>query len=347
MDYSQASGQQNNRYDQREQYLTAATMFKPSEKLAFSWANDFLYGSIHSRFAFPEREVSAGRTTWMSALSARVALPRLDLTGSLLYQAAWESLQVHRRHLSPYLGLSVQPLPSLPLRLRGYYKNTYRLPTFGDIYFSPAPNLNLQAENAHQYNLGATWAQSFGELIPYFSLSADAYYNRIHNKLVALPRGSMVIWSVLNYGEAAVRGLDLQADIRLALAKGFAAQINGNYTWQRVQDKTPESAYYDSHLPYTPRHTGSGRLSLETPWLEVNYSLIYSGVRYINQTTLANARLNAYAEQSLSLAKAFRYRKIDGRFSVECRNLGNAGYEVVRNYPMPGRSFQVNIQINY
>ncbi|MDR2843718.1 MAG: TonB-dependent receptor [Candidatus Symbiothrix sp.] len=347
LDYLNLQPSLHNRYYQREYYLNTGWRYKLSEYGSVAWVNDGVRGTMYSVFSNPKREINASRTTWLSAFSGKYERQRWTITGSLLYQRAVESLHTDRHHLSPYIGFSIQPLTRLPLRLRLFYKNTYRLPTFGDMYFSPAPNLDLKAENAHQSNAGLTWTGSFGDWIPNLTLSADVYHNRIENKIVAMPRGSMVVWSVLNYGEASVNGLDVNVSLRLAPVRNIAAVIQGNYTCQDVRDKTDGSACYNQHLPYTPRHTGSGLLGLEMPWFDFNYNLIYSGLRYSNQTRQRAALLKSYTEQGLSLTKAFLFKSYTLRFSAECRNLWNTQYEVVKDYPMPGRSFYLGIKFIY
>jgi outer membrane cobalamin receptor len=350
MDYHRDSLQ--NRYYQREYYLTVTFRYRMSDALSFSWANDGSAGSFSSFFNQPLLSVSASRINWMSAISGKYETKNLTLTSSLFSNYVFESATVgdihpNSNHFSPYIGLSVQPFRQIPLRWRIFYKNTYRLPTFGDRYFSSAPNPDLKAENAHQYNGGLTWIHSLGEWMPYISLSADAYYNRIANKIVALPRGSMVIWSVLNYGEAVIKGIDLNMNIHLSVTKEISATINGNYTYQDVRDKTTGSTYYNKHLPYTPHHIGNGSVSLKLPWLELNYHVLYSGVRYINQSAQLPARLKSYMEQGIAFTKRVQGKYGVWDFSFECLNLWDEAYEVVKDYPMPGRNYRLGIKFSY
>jgi outer membrane cobalamin receptor len=333
-------------YYQKEYYLNATLLYKLSEPISFSLANDGIYGDFSSNLS---NCVFPSRIHWISALAGKYEKPDFTLTLRMLNQFVSERLRIGRadenfHRFSPYIGFSIRPWNSLPVRLRAFYKNTYRLPTFADRYYSTVPNPNLKAENAHQYNMGFSITSAYGERIPYISFSADAYYNKVENKIAARPLYSMVIWSVQNFGAVDIKGMDLDLKMQIALAAGFSTEINGNYTYQNVQDKTPQSEYYGQHLPYTPRHTGSGFVSFKTPWFDCNYHWVYSGDRYDDQSKQVSSLLKSYVEHGISLTKSLAWNRYRLHFSAECLNLSDEQYEVVKNYPMPGRSFRLGVK---
>ena len=338
IDYVNHLDRQHNIYYQRESYINAVVRYKLTDKLSFSWATDGIYGNFSNNFrdcVFPSR------MSWMSAISGKYEQSRFTLTASLLNNYINEEVKIgtaakDKNHLSPYVGLSVQPITSLPLRLRAFYKNTYRLPTFADMYLSRIQNPSLKAENAHQYNAGLSIIGSWKSLLPYLSFSADAYYNQVENKIVAIPRSSMFLISVLNYGAVDIKGIDLNAKAHIQISSGLLAEVTGSYTYQEVVD-----------IPYTPRHSASSFVSLKTPWLDFNYNMLYCGKRYYTQTQSYEYQLSKYIEQGISLTKAVEWKAYHFTLSAECLNLFNEQYEVVRSYPMPGRSFRVGIKFIY
>ena len=335
-------------YKQKEYYLNMTWLYTISEKLSFSWANDGIYGDFSSSFKncpFPSR------ITWLSALSGKYELPNLTLTGSLLNNFTEDRQKIDNStksnlHLSPYLGFSVKPLESLPLRIRGYYKNTYRFPTFGDMYLSPVPNENLKPENANQYNTGITYVTSLSSLIPFLSFSGDVYNNKIGNKIIALPRSSMFIWSVQNYGNVDIKGLDLNLKTQFQLNEKFACNLSGAYTYQKVLDKTDKNTQmYNQQLPYTPHYMASGAIQIETPLIGLNYTLLYCGKRYYERVNRPEYQMPGYADQSISLQKNFKWKSCQWLLSAECLNFLDESYEVVRSFPMPGRSFRIGVKL--
>ena len=340
-------------YYQREYYLNMTWLYTVSKTLSFSWANDGSYGNLRVK-PFPSR------TNWLSAFSGKFELPRFTLTGSLLNNFTEDKVPIDSwenssSHLSPYLGFSFKPWETLPVRIRGYYKNTYRFPTLGDMYLMQIidnlvrpPNNNLKPENADQYNLGVTFATSFNNRIPFLSFSGDVYNNRIENKIVVLPRGSMYVWSVQNYGKVDIKGLDVNLKTQFKWNDKIACSLSGTYTWQQVLDKTDKNSQtYNQQIPYTPQHSASGTIQIETPYINLNYNLLYCGERYYERINRPEYQMNGYTDQSVSLQKNIRWKDYQFLLSAECLNFMNESCEVVRSYPMPGRSFQIKLIMKY
>jgi outer membrane cobalamin receptor len=345
-----AGGKLENRYDQREYYLNATFLYKFSGKISISWANDGIYGDfstnqLNFKDAFPSR------TSWLSALSGKYETAFFNATAKLLNTFVKNEIRkgntlADYKHLSPYLGFSVKPVRNIPVRLRAFYKNTFRLPTFGDLYYSIQPAANLKPENAHQYNAGLTAVASFGTLFPFVSFSGDVYRYRIQNKIVAIPRGSMFIWSIQNYGKVDIKGLDLNMTAHIQTGSPFLWQITGTYTYQEALNKTdPESASYNKRLPYTSRHSASGSIGLKTPWIDVNYNLLYCGKRYYGEDNRPESQLKPFMEQGISLLRTIQWKGMKFTLTAECLNLLNVQYEIVNAYPMQGRSFRFGISM--
>lgn len=109
----------------------------------------------------------------------------------------------------------------------------------------------------------------------------------------------------------------------------------------------PYKATYNHQIPYTPRHSGSIRMNLDMPWISVGYTVLVSGERYCNQYNSSEYRMEGYHEHSLSLYRTFELKKCSLSAQVEALNFTNERYEVVKNYPMPGRQFRGSIIFKY
>ena len=331
------------RYYQREYYLNATLEYKLSEHLSFSWANDGAYGNFSSNLF---NCVYPSRLTLLNALSGKYINDYLTVTGSLLSTYVNESVKKGNTpgdlfDLSPYIGLSVNPVKNIPLRIRGFYKQSYRLPSFGDLYFSPVTPLNIKPEKAVQYNAGLLWISSLSRLIPYFSISTDLFYNQIENRIISTPTRSMFIWSVQNHGKIEIKGIDVNLKLKIQATNKVQCEIGSVYTYQNVLDKNKDKpGTYNRQLLYTPRHSGSGYISVLTPWLNVNYTMLYCGTRYYKTTNLSVFRMDAYSEHNVSFNRTFNLKKVQMMLNLECLNLLDKQYEVVRSYPMQGRNFR-------
>ena len=147
------------------------------------------------------------------------------------------------------------------------------------------------------------------------------------------------------YGKVDIKGLDLNLRTQFQFNDKFSCNLSGAYTYQKVLDITDKtSQMYNQQLPYTPRHTASGMFQVETPWIDLNYTLLYCGKRYYERINRPEYQMKRYTDQSISLQKNFRWKSQQWLLSAECLNFLNESYDVVRSYPMPGRSFRVGIK---
>ena len=126
------------------------------------------------------------------------------------------------------------------------------MPTFNDLYYDRFGNKDLKPEKATQYNFGLTWNNVFpGVNIDYFSLTVDGYYNRVKDKIVAIP--TMFIWKMMNMGTVGISGIDANLSAQFALPLDMAFRIEGSYTWQHAVDRTEKgSKIYGHQIPYHP-----------------------------------------------------------------------------------------------
>lgn len=294
--------------------------------------------------AYPTREST------YTALAAQYATPRLSATATLLTLFSTEQTRgsvaaaPSRLHASPSASVSWQVLPSADWHLRASLRESYRLPTFNDLYYSRVGNRNLHPERAWQSNVGTTLQQAWGSHS--LRLTADGYYNRVRDKIVAVP--TMFIWSMRNVGRVDMLGADLSAAYACPLHKGYSLQISANYSYQHAVDVTDRTAKnYRHQIAYAPRHTGNVILGLQLPWCQFNYTLTAVGTRYSLAQNLPAYRMAPYADHSVALSRTFSLHRVRLHASAEVLNLAGTNYEVIKYYPMPGRQFRVALSVNY
>lgn len=343
-----------NNYYQNEYYLSVTAMYRPLPNLSFSIAND---GSINtmradlSNFAYPTRQ------TLLNAFAGKYINNRLTIITSLLSTLTHESVDIgvaadNRHRISPSFSLSYQLLEHENVRLRLLYKDIFRLPTFNDLYYGNIGTRTLKPEQANEYNLGISWNKKPNSFLSSFSLSIDGFYNKVTNKIVAIPTKNLFVWSMRNIGRVDIKGIETSIETSFVLNDKMILTATGNYTYQRAMDKTnkyslPEKTTYNHQIPYTPRHSGSARCTLETPWINLSYTLLASGNRFSNQYNASEYCLEGYTEQSVSTWKTFKFKKYTLSLQGEVLNIFDKEYEVVQNYPMPGRQFRGSIRIIY
>ncbi len=343
-------GKIENTYYQREYYLNVTAFYQPVSHFSFSLANDGSYGNFSNNFydcPYPSRLI------WQSALSGKFDSGRFMLNGSLLNTAVWEQVEAgkspgNKYRISPYLGFSWKLFEHIPFRFRGFYKNIFRLPTFGDLYYGRIGNRDLNPESVNQYDLGVTWASSINNHIPYFSLTADIYYNQVKDKIVATPKNGLMIWSIENLGKVEIKGVDVGLNTQFRFSDRTGFELDVAYTYQEALNKTDASKRsYNQQLAYTPKHSGSVRIGASFSWFDINYTALFSGKRYDRNYNISLYQLDAYIDQSISLSKYFTFNKIKLFVSAECLNVFDEQYQVVKTFPLPGRSYKMTCKFTY
>jgi len=345
-----AEGKIEDIFTQQETYTSLSALFRAFERLSFSAAADLTAAAMQSdreHFATPSR------LTIQSVIAAKWVSEQFFSTASLLYTQTVESTQYgepaeNRDKFSPYISTSFKPLTDLDLRLRAFYKNSFRLPTFNDLYYPLVGMRQLLPEDASQFNAGITFSSSAGGVVPLITVTADAYHNRVKNKIVAFPTGNLHQWTMMNFGLVTVNGMDLSLESVLDITGNVHLLFGGTYTFQRAMDQTdPDKSTYNHQLPYTPRHSGSARAALETEWFKVAYTLLWSGERFSNAFNSDEFRMSGYSDHSISVVRSLHTPLGVTQLSVEALNLSGRNYEIVRNYPMPGRSYRMKLSINF
>ena len=341
-----STGKIENNYTQQELYGSATARYRVLEKLSFSASSDVYYNQLKadlSNFAFPER------LTWLSVLAGKFTSEKLLATVSLLYTQTFEQVKngnpsENQSKLSPYVSISYKPFETSDLRIRTFYKNIFRLPTFNDLYYTQIGNRKLKPEDTNQTNLGVTYSLSNDSWLNALLFTADAYHNKVKNKIVAYPTKNIFEWTMLNYGTVEINGLDLSADAVLKLSKNVKLNLGGTHTYQRALNKTDAtSRNYNHQIPYTPRVSGSAKAGMQTPWFNVNYTMIWSGHRYALGQNFKENRVEGFADHGISLSRDIYTAYGVFSTNLEALNLLNKNYEVVRFFPMPGRSFRATL----
>ena len=266
---------------------------------------------------------------------------------------------------TPALFLSYRPTQLVDLRLNAFYKQSYRYPTFNDLYYTDMGNAYLKPELAKQHNVGLSFTQPFRiaeKRGSEFRINADYYYNRISDKIIAYPKGQQFRWTMLNLGLVKINGLDVNAQLHLVLPMDFYLTAKAQYTYQTAIDVTdPNDTYYGDQIPYIPWHSGSavGMFGWQNDWQQygLNYSFIYVGERYNQQENIIYNYTQPWYTHDLSVfgewqikplaSSPHRLSPIVLRVALDINNLLSQDYDVIINYPMPKRNYKCTVSITY
>lgn len=348
--YLGSTGKIEDVFTQSEMYGSFSILYRAFNSLSFSASSDLSTATMHSNrqsFATPTRLLS------QSALAAKWVNEYAIATASMVYMQNKESVKNgvpsdNKTNLSPHASISIKPFDKSNFRVRAFYKNSFRLPTFNDLYYPSVGSRVLKPEDASQYNIGLTHSTSINGLMPLLKFTLDAYHNRIKNKIVAYPTSNLHQWAMMNFGKVEINGLDTNIEAAIKIHNEMNLMFSSSYTYQSARDKSDsKKSTYNNQLPYTPTHSGSARALIETSWLDVAYSLLWSGKRYYNAYNSPQYQLGGYYDHGITISKDIKSSFGDILMSIEGLNLINKNYQIVNNYPMPGRSYRASVKLKF
>ena len=225
----------------------------------------------------------------------------------------------------------------------------FRFPTLNDLYFLPGGNPNLRKENGWSYDAGVSFAIGKKGI---YSLKGSATWfdSYIHDWILWLPT-TKGFFSPKNIKDVHAYGVELKADLNVALTKEWQLTLDGTYSWTpSINHGDPISAADQSvgkQLPYVPKHsaTVAGRIS----WRK--WSFLYKWCYYSERFTMSSndisltGKLPNYFMSNISLEKLLSFRWADLSLKGTINNLFNEEYLSVLSRPMPGINFEFFVGI--
>ena len=367
----------DNRYKQQEVYLSTANVLELLPNWSASLSYDFKWNKLNAdtyNFAFPTRISN------LVSLATAIDYKHLKAQGSILatfindrrkvYSGQWtvdsydyshdETIPQQGNHnyplstvhsslskLTPALFVNIYPFQGTFFSLRAYVKKSFRMPTFNDLYYTDMGNANLVPESALQYDAGFALNKHFEKgIIRHVEMHFDAYYNTVHDKIVAYPKGQQFRWTMLNLGKVHIKGIDVEAEADFQIGKDLVATARAQYTYQDARDVTdPDDSYYKHQIPYIPWHSGSAIVGLSYKNWDLNYSFIYAGERYDEQENIIYNHMEPWYTSDLSLRYQFTVYSLQFTAQAEVNNVLDQDYEVIVNYPMPGRNYALTLSV--
>lgn len=340
----------DNLYRQREFYFSSANEFEIFSWWRVSASYDFQWNTLTADmydFAKPDRF-----TNLISAATA-IDLDIFKLQASALATFIHDRLDgkeapEDKKVFTPAIYASFRPIRSVKdFSIRVFFKKSFRMPTFNDLYYADMGNSKLSPERVNQYNIGLLYDHnSPGSFVARTMISADGYYNKVRDKIVAYPKGQQFRWTMLNLGVVDIRGVDVAAQLTVNPAKDLYVTLRGQYTYQRAIDITnPSDNYYRDQIPYIPLHSGAAVVNASWHKLNLNYSFIYVGERYNQQENIRYNYTQPWYTSDISASYDFSINKVSLRILAEVNNLLSQDYDVIINYPMPKRNFRVSLTV--
>lgn len=359
-DFVTDQGFLDNRYKQQELYLSLTNLYQINSFWKVSLAGDYQLNVMDAnlyRFPYPTRNTLLGNLATEFKLNRFII--QANVLGTYVNDQVKEYLSAGNKHeLTPAVLVSWQPFNLKGFRLRSFYKNIFRMPTFNDLYYTNIGSTFLKPEYTKQYDLGFTYIKTFKEqALKEFSVQADAYYNTVKDKIIAVPGSNLFRWSMRNLGKVEIRGLDVNMQTSWKLSDAVFVTAALTYTYQKAIDVTNVNLNYKNQIPYVPLHSGSFIASADYKHIGFNYSYIYTGDRYDQSANISTNYVPSWYTHDIAFfyTSKIRTNRVDSskhskhnyKVSAEVNNLLNQYYDVITNFPMPGRYYRLGLTYFY
>jgi vitamin B12 transporter len=336
------------KYTQQEAYFSVANHYSITSIWSVSLAADYSFQKLSANlqyFSYPVRH------TELLVLGTSLNWNRFMLQGNVLTTLVNEKVKnylpaANKIEYTPTVMSSWQPFSLTDLRFRAFYKSIFRMPTFNDLYYTFIGNTNLKPEYTNQYNIGITYGKYLKGKRIQLNIQADAYSNEVKDKIVAVPTVNLFRWTMLNLDAVEIRGLETIIQLKTQFGE-VETNAKIGYTYEKAIDQTKNGYTKGQQIPYIPIHSGSATLGITFQDYSFNYSYCYTGERYSQKANIPENYVPAWYTHDLAMRKDLNWRKINYRIGLEVNNLFNQYYDVVLNYPMPGRNFKISLNTNF
>lgn len=347
-------------YWQREVYSSAVLLYTPDERWAMDYSMDYAFNNLNGS-SWRTLVGKPYRHTMLQSATAKYQSRRLKVIVRLLLslylngqsempattrQDVQQNSADNMQRLSPSLSVSYKLLADQDLYVRASYKNIFRSPTFNESYYYHYGSTNLKPESTDQLNVGVTYTAPLSRR-NMLTVTLDGYYNHVKDMIVAVPQ-NMFVWTCVNLDKVRSYGLDATMRASRQVAEGHQVAVAGSYSYQRVEDRNnPNATTYGYQVAYMPRHQGSLSVSYENPWVNVSLHGTSVSSRWPNNNHYEGTLIAGYTDCGATLWRQFRWHRhqLEARFDL--KNVFDKQYEIVANYPMPGRNYQISINYKF
>ena len=335
-------------YRQQSGYLSLAQSCVLAAPWSVDLSTDLQYNALEGDAG---QFVTPRRTCFTGALATRYVRRRFRAAAHLVYLGAWDCFRTpsaggwsrensYRDAWMPSLSLFYAPAPWV--ELDAFVRRSYRLPSFNDLYYTQMGNSSLVPESALQAGADIRLQHRLGAWS--WALRLSPYYNRVDNKIVAIPTASQFRWTMLNIGKVDITGLDLKADASWASGDWYLNLIL-RYSFQQALDHTqPGSQTWGNQIPYIPLHSGGLEFTARWRGWAFCWNTVLTGERWSRSAHTADYHIDPWTVSDLAFSKEIGLKKpgrdAQGRpqllLSLSCNNLFDQRYQIVQGYPMPG-----------
>lgn len=309
----------NSDYNLFNAQLNTVHHFEAYRNLEFSMAADAAFNKLNSNL------YNTFRTELFTAAAALYRNRILESKAALEYSAVVEDQGRIRGMLLPSLSVKIRLPKAFNVTLLA--RRTYSEPTFNDLFYPGYGNPELTAEHGWIMDAGIKYQHFIANGV--FFVKINGYYHDINDKIISAPTSDPTIWLPSNIGKVKAKGLDIASGLKCSLLR-MPMELNAKYSFMDVKE-----------VPFTARHSCVIDATIDTPG-KTTIGLLWQG--RFGRTDAGGKALADWNTMDLNISQL-----ISDHLSatLSLKNIFDYRYELVADYPMPGRSIILGLQYNF
>ena len=328
---------------QSNYYKNTTAALNPSFQLNYS-SSKFLLGMDLSYATINSDQIEGIRERFNAALfvsNETELLNNLTFFPSLRFENISD---LNKQVLTSKFGFNYKPVRSNSLVIHSNIGNSFRSPTFNELYWKTGGNSDLNSEKSINFEAGIL---SEFDFISKNIIEINYSYINASDKIVWKP-GNSVYWSPLNVGNSISNILSINLNTNANLSNNSSLKINANYSVNSSLKKnydSPGDLTYNKQLIYIP--VQMFKLSADIVYKNSGIGIynVILGKRY---TDFENTSfLNSTFLVDGNIYTGITFKNISAILKFEVNNITNEDYQVISGYPMPLRNYKFVLTLKY
>ena len=222
-------------------------------------------------------------------------------------------------------------------------------PTFNDLYWQGGQargNDTLRDETAYTYDFGIVTAYSNKFIQHQFSTSI--YHSRINDLIQWLPINN--VWMPMNQKKVHTHGLEATYQLEVFISEKSKLKWNSNYNYTVSTVIEKAANEHDDIIGkqniYIPFHKINSSLKYTCVNTSLQFNLIHNGRMFTNPDN--SVFIKDFMLANTAISEDLKWKKQHIKLSFRINNLFDNNYMNRLWYPMPGRNYQLemNLKLN-
>lgn len=294
-----------------------------------NWSADLAANYENSQANVTSYEEGESREDrFLGMLAVKYHDEKLSLNASSSYQYVTDNSS------KPQFSLGGRYFLTNSMKLRANIATKYRVPTLNDKYWLPYGNLNLKAEEGISGDLGFNFTKNIAENKK-LEMDVATFISHVNDLIVW--RTVEGVFGVINQEESKNKGVETAVSYLVTGKQGSQLRLAAQHSYTHSKNEDNQTSLY------VPRHqlNLTANTTFRTFFLQINGN-------YTDEVAYAEDKnLDDYWLLNGQIGKDFSLKSSKIRTTFRAKNLLDKDYIVSNDYPMPGRSYHLNLSLIY